>query len=96
MNQKQNFKIGMHQPVTSEKSADDIVIQKKVLEGLGRPKGLKSVKVKNVFGNKWRINIYVEKQTDLCDIPVSVISDSFFCEFKNNKLTCDPKLEKKY
>ena len=89
-------KMGMHQPVTSEKSVDDIVIQKRILERLGRPKGLKSVKVKNVFGNKWRINIYVEEQRETFDIPVAVISDSFFCEFKNNRLTCKPKIEKKY
>ena len=96
MKHNKTYKIGMHQPVTSEKSVDDIVIQKRVLKRLGRPKGLKSVKVKNVFGNKWRINVYVSEQQETYDIPVAVISDSFFCEFKNNRLTCNPKLEKKY
>ena len=86
---------GMHQPV-SEKPVSDVIIKKRVLERLGRPKNLKSIKAKNVFGTKWRINIYIEEQRETFDIPVAVISDSFFCEFKNNRLTCKPKIEKRY
>ena len=51
---------GMHQPV-SEKPVSDVIIKKRVLERLGRPKNLKSIKAKNVFGTKWRINIYIEE-----------------------------------
>ena len=96
MSAKKPTKIGMHQPVTSEKSVDDIVIQKRVLQRLGRPKGLKAVKVKNVFGNKWRINVWVEERQESWDVPTAILCDSFFCEFKNNRLTCNPKIEKKY
>tara|TARA_B100000029_G_scaffold516003_1_gene626064 strand:- start:1848 stop:2138 length:291 start_codon:yes stop_codon:yes gene_type:complete len=96
MKSKENTYIfGMHQPV-NEKSVTDVIIKKRVLERLGTPRNLKSVKAKNVFGNKWRINVYTEEQNEFCDIPVAVISDSFFCEFKNNRLTCKPKIEKKY
>ena len=86
---------GMHQPV-SEKPVREVIIKKRVLERLGRPKNLKSIKAKNVCGTKWRINIYVSEQQELFDIPVAVISDSFFCEFKNDMLTFLPKIEKKY
>ena len=92
---KSDYNFGMHQPVT-EKPVTDVVIKKRVLERLGKPKNLKSIKAKNVFGNKWRINIYVSERQETYDIPVAVISDSFFCEFKNNRLTCFPKIEKKY
>ena len=89
-------KIGMHQPVSNDKPVSDTVIKKRVLDRLGKPKNFKSIKAKNVFGNKWRINVWTEERKEAWDVPTAILSDSFFCEFKNNRLTCNPKIEKKY
>ena len=88
--------IGMHQPVSNDKPVSDAVIKKRVLERLGKPKHFKSIKVRNVYGNKWRINVWTEERAEDWDVPTAILSDSFFCEFKNNRLTCIPKIEKKY
>jgi len=92
----QSNKTGMHQPVSSDKPVSNTVIKKRVLDRLGKPKNFKSIKAKNVFGNKWRINVWTEERKESWDVPTAVLSDSFFCEFKNNRLTCNPKIEKKY
>ena len=92
---KSIYIFGMHQPV-SDKPVSDVIIKKRVLDRLGKPKNFKSIKVKNVFGNKWRINVWTEERKEVWDVPTAILSDSFFCEFKNNRLTCNPKIEKKY
>ena len=89
-------KIGMHQPVSSNKPVNDAVIKKRVLERLGKPKNFKSIKVKNVFGDKWRINVWTEERAEEWDVPTAILCDSFFCEFKNNRLKCNPPIQKKY
>jgi hypothetical protein len=89
-------KIGMHQPVSSNEQVSDTVIKKRVLDRLGKPKNFKSIKAKNVFGNRWRINVWIEERQEAWDVPTAILCDSFFCEFKNNRLTCNPKIEKKY
>tara|TARA_R110002051_G_scaffold222424_1_gene286006 strand:+ start:538 stop:828 length:291 start_codon:yes stop_codon:yes gene_type:complete len=89
-------KIGMHQPVSNDKPVSNTVIKKRVLEKLGKPKDFKNITVRNVFANKWRVNVWTETRKEEWDVPTSILCDSFFCEFKNNRLTCNPKIKKKY
>ena len=89
----------MHQSINPESKSHD-KIQSKVLSRLGRPSDLSMVDVKNVYANKWRVNVWCEKPPvdDASDVVRSIeIRHSFFCTMtEGGTLRCKPKIEKLY
>lgn len=72
-------------------------VKNKILNRLGKPYNLHSVSVKNVFGNKWRVNIWIEEQSEGHAVARKYsIAHSFFCELtENGTLRTKPTIEKR-
>ncbi len=72
-------------------------VKSKILSRLGRPHNLHSITARNVFENKWRVNIWLEELSDGYSVAKKYsIAHSFFCELtKNGTLRTKPKIEKR-
>ena len=69
----------------------------KILSRLGKPHNLHSVTARNVFDNKWRVNIWLEEHCDEYSVAKKYsIAHSFFCELtKNGTLRTKPTIEER-
>ena len=87
---------GMNKRKQQQQDLEQKVIDK-ILNRLGKPHNLHSATAKNVFENKWRVNIWVEELSDGCSVAKRYsIAHSFFCELtKNGTLRTKPKIEKR-
>ena len=89
----------MHQSVNPENKAA-YKVQAKILNRLGRPSDLFKVDVKNVYSNKWRINVWCERKPEdgnECTVTSKELRHSFFCTMtEGGTLRCKPKIEKLY
>jgi len=65
----------------------------KVLEQLGKPRDLKKIVIHNVYGTRYRVNVWREIKENMV-----IITDSFFFIVTNNGdiVFSSPKLIKKY
>ena len=88
----------MHQSVNPE-NKEDHKVREKILNRLGRPSDLFMVDVKNVYSNKWRINVWCDKSPEDkdCTVKSKELRHSFFCSMtEGGTLRCKPKIEKLY
>lgn len=91
----------MHQDVPSPKGDNSELeeqIKKKIISRLGKPKGFFRVDANHLWDNYWRVNVWCKfyNSTDKV-VPGFKISDSFFVTVgKNNRLSANPKIVKKY
>ena len=69
----------------------------KILSRLGKPYNLHSATARNVFDNKWRVNIWIEEHCDDYSVAKKYsIAHSFFCELtENGTLRTTPKIEER-
>ena len=87
----------MHQKVEIDLKHLEEKIRKDVIDKLGKPDGLSEIKIFNVYGDSWRVNIYTQKPRKDSPVKDTVISHSFFCRIrKDGRLIYNPKIEKKY
>lgn len=72
-------------------------VKSKILNRLGTPSNLHSITARNVFANKWRVNIWLLDPSDGYSVARSYsIAHSFFCELtKNGTLRTKPTIEKR-
>ena len=99
----------MHQ--TLEKAAKDNVrkkshmssdmqkelICKEVLQALGPVKDLFEVMARNVYDNRWRVDVWTEEWKPEVYGPSYRIKHSYFCKIKENCIySSDPQIEKIY
>ena len=64
-----------------------------VLELLGEPAHYFGTTVRNVFDNKWRVNVWTQHYTSQRITPVHHISHSFFLTIQNGEIThSDPPI----
>ena len=87
---------GMNKRKQQQQDLEQKVIDK-ILNRLGKPHNLHSATAKNVFENKWRVNIWVEELSDGCSVAKRYsIAHSFFCELtEGGTLRTTPKIEKR-
>lgn len=71
----------------------DYTIEKLLFEQVEKPSSYLMTKIINVYNNKYRINIYCEKEED--GLTKRNICASYFCKYSNNKLEIVPNPDKK-
>ena len=92
---------GVHQKINPEDKAKllEQKVEKLVIDILGKPKYFSQIRARNVYSDRWRVDIYCEvpRQGGLTNMPSTEISDSFFIVFRNNEIfRSDPPLKPKY
>ena len=93
--------VPMHQNVTKAEESNKELSQKikdRILKRLGKPKYFYKIDAHHLWGNKWRVNVWVKTTCEegIGVAPSHSISDSFFVTIKNNRISTDPKITKKY
>ena len=72
------------------------LVQKQVLDAIGKIDRMVKIRARNVFNNNWRVNIWceVDSETELCVIPQLKIKYSYFVKTdeEGNIISSDPKL----
>ena len=91
----------MHQDVTKaeDNGALSQKIKDRILKRLGKPKYFYKIDAHHLWGKKWRVNVWIKSTCDETGIgvaPSHSISDSFFVTIKNNRISTNPKIVKKY
>ena len=70
----------------------DLICQE-VLETLGVVNDLHKVSAKNVFDDKWRIDVWTQQWLEHACGPSYNIKHSYFCTIKDNCISgCDPEI----
>ena len=93
----QNIELkGMNKRQKAQHDLEQKVIDK-ILSRLGKPHNLHSVTARNVFDNKWRVNIWTEELSGVHSVAKKyTIIHSFFCELtEGGTLRTKPKIEKR-
>ena len=93
--------LNVHQQIDPNEGARllEAKVEKLVIDILGKPKYFSQIRARNVYSDRWRVDIYCEipKQRGLTDIPSTEISDSFFIVFRDNEIfRSNPPLKPKY
>lgn len=63
---------------------NDYDIEKLLYDQVEKPKDYLMTKIINVYSNKYRINVYCEKEVD--DLMKKRICASYFCQYKEKQL----------
>ena len=74
-------------------------LEKIVINTLGKPKEFSQIRVKNVYSDRWRVDIFCSFVTEgeMLTTKSVRITDSFFIVFRDNEIfSVDPPLEPKY
>ena len=75
-------------------------VKAKILNRLGKPSDLFKVDVKNVYDNKWRVNVWCDRKPEdgnECTVGSRELRHSFFCTMtEGGTLRCKPKIERLY
>ena len=87
---------GMNKKKQQQQELEQKVIDK-ILARLGKPYNLHSATARNVFENKWRVNIWIEEHGDEHSVAKKYsIAHSYFCELtEGGTLRTTPKIEKR-
>ena len=67
---------------------NDLEIESLLFKQVEKPKHLLMTKITNVFGNRYRINLYVQIEED--GLTKKKISASYFCHYNPGKLEIIP------
>lgn len=62
----------------------DLYIEKLLFEQVEKPKQHKNTKIVNVFGDKYRVNVYIEFEEE--NLTKTRMHSSYMCSFKNKQL----------
>jgi hypothetical protein len=68
----------------SEKTADNVQIEKMLFKQVKKPKGLHEVRISNVFDNRYRINVWTATEED--NLTKMKIHSSYFAHLKGEEL----------
>ena len=91
----------MSKDVTNAEESNEALTRKikdRILKRLGKPKYFYKIDAHHLWENKWRVNVWIKTT---CEVGIGVapshsISDSFFVTIKNNRISTNPKITKKY
>jgi mRNA-degrading endonuclease HigB of HigAB toxin-antitoxin module len=64
---------------------DEFMIEQQLFSIIEKPNGFLRTKVINVYGNRYRVNVYVKYHDHLYDIEKTKIGMSFFGYFDNDE-----------
>ena len=100
MNYPKPKKRPLPKPPASEKPEPEnplaSVVEKQVLEAIGKINRLVKIRAKNVFDNSWRVNVWceIDSETELCIIAQLKIKYSYFVKTdkEGNIISSDPEL----
>ena len=72
------------------------LVQKQVLDAIGKIDRMVKIRARNVFNNNWRVNIWceIDSETALCVIPQLKLKYSYFVKTdeEGNIISSDPEL----
>ena len=94
--------VPMRHDVTNAEESNEALAQKikdRILRRLGKPRYFYKVDVHHLWDNKWRVNVWIKttgKGEGMGVVSSHSISDSFFVVIKNNRISTNPKITKKY
>ncbi len=75
-------------------------VKKQVLELLGRPKNLHKITARNLWDNRWRVNLWCThiQQADVSEVEVHLIDYSYFIHTSDTGeiINSDPEIVKEY
>ena len=93
----QSIKVHTMNKSQRQKAELEVTVKDKILNRLGTPYNLHHITAKNVFGNKWRVNIWLLDPSDGYSVaPSHSIAHSFFCELtEGGTLRTEPKIKKR-
>jgi hypothetical protein len=77
--------IMLEKPEVKLKKTDDEIISL-LFKKIQRPKKYTKIKVVNVYGNSYRINIWCEFRDQFNNIDRTKICQSYFCKLKDEEL----------
>ena len=92
----------MHQDVTNAGENNEALARKikdRILKRLGKPKYFYKIDAHHLWSNKWRVNVWIKNthsEDGIGVAPSHSICDSFFVTIKNNRISTNPKITKKY
>lgn len=73
------------------------IIEKYILDNLGRPKNYYQTQVKPLWANFYRVNIVIAIKEKESMVVEYSISDSFFMKLEEGEVvTCEPKIQRRY
>jgi len=78
--------ITLEKPEVKLKKTDEEIISL-LFKKVSRPKKYKMIKVNNVYGNSYRINIWCEYHDNIYDVDKVKICESYFCKLNGEELT---------
>ena len=91
MEEKSEKPANVETPAKVEKPPKSEVLSKEVMERLGTPPDFHQIKVKNVFGNNWRVDVWTRT-----DAGSGVITDSFYIKLNDDDEIVSPEIKRKY
>lgn len=91
----------MHQNVTNQEESNEglaLKIKDRILKRLGKPRYFYKFDAHHLWANKWRVNVWIKTHgKGEGVVPYYSISDSFFVTVgKNDRISTNPKITKKY
>ena len=90
----------MHQDVTKAEDNEAFAqkIKDRILRRLGKPSYFYKIDAHHLWENKWRVNVWIKTTCEegIGVAPSHSICDSFFVTIKNNRISTNPKITKKY
>ena len=91
----------MHQDVTKAEDNEALSqkIRDRILRRLGKPRYFYKIDAHHLWSNKWRVNVWIKTHgtgEGIGVVPSHTICDSFFVVIKNNRISTNPKITKKY
>ena len=86
------------EPVKQQNAHLESIVRQEVLNRMGTPPRLHSIRCHNVFENRWRVNVWVEYDGGLDMVFTShKIAHSYFCIVSSDEeVACDPPIERLY
>ena len=92
--------VPMHQDVTNAEDNEALSrkIKNRILKRLGKPRYFYKIDANHLWSNKWRVNVWIRTTCEegIGVVPSHSICDSFFVTIKNNRISTNPKITKKY
>jgi len=69
-------------------------IKGSILRQMGMPKGYIKMRIVNVFGKTYRVNVFAEKRDSTAVVKENAIIESFFLKIDDNHeiVSCDPPI----
>ena len=98
-NEKKTEKVHQKVDPKNQVGSQEKKIEKLVLNTLGKPKEFSQIRARNVYSDRWRVDIFCSFTVagEMLTTKSVKITDSFFIIFRDNDIfSSNPPLEPKY